>query len=439
MRALEVLVFACLLRNMRRYGDRMIHISHSMTRTGGTPRMVLLYRLIIFGLGFGLSACTQVAGTMGAAVAEFSKSLVSTSNENYNGGYSSEISDLMLALAYKELGVNQPPNSGSYAGPGYKDPNYDPYQSQGGYQQTYPGEPGYVDPYQTQGGNQQAYPQSDPNQGSPDPYQSQGGNQQAYPQGDPNQGATDPYQSQTGYNDPYQAQGGNQQTYPQGDPNQGATDPYQSQPGYTDPYQAQAGSQKIHMNVALLAQRPRSDGTYGLELIQDGAVLRDGRGNPAAGDKLKVMFSVNCDCYVYIIGIDATGYSAQIFPDASSGSNNPVQAGRQYLLPEGGDWWGLDEYRGTESIYFVTSYRQRTDIENIIANLANQPRNLSGGYQPVTQAAMVPIPRGLIKVQDGAPTLVPTGYGTPYQITPQKFIATAAGADLIITRWFNHQ
>jgi hypothetical protein len=139
-----------------------------------------------------------------------------------------------------------------------------------------------------------------------------------------------------------------------------------------------------------------------------------------------------------VIGIDATGYVAQIFPDPVSGAVNPVQPGQQYLLPESG-WWGLDDYRGTEQIYFVASFRQRTDIENVVAALARRPREIAGNYQPVTQAAVIPVPRGLIRTQDAQPTLVPTSYGSPYEVTPTTFLSTASGADLVITRWFRHE
>ena len=193
------------------------------------------------------------------------------------------------------------------------------------------------------------------------------------------------------------------------------------------------------MNVALLRREAMADDTYGLKPIEDGAILRDGRGDPAAGDKLRVLFSVNCACYVYVIGIDATGYVAQIFPDTTSGAANPARPGQQYILPGGANWWGLDENRGVEQIYFIASFLQRTDIEDIVATLVRQPRNRSGVYQPVTEAAFVPVPRGLILVQDGPPTMVPTSHGKPYEVTPQTFAATAAGADLVITRWFTHE
>jgi hypothetical protein len=411
-------------------------------RSIGRVRLVLAAVSAAPLIGITVSACSEITSTLTSAAVRFSNSLVASADNNYNQNYSGKVEDLLIALAYDKLDLNENDAQahGPYSGNSY--PGNDPYQNQPGYGDPYQNQPGYNDPYQDPG----AYPQTQP-QGDP--------TQQVY---------QDPYQSQPGYNDPYQDPGAYQQTQPQGDPNQQVyEDPYQSQPGYNDPYQGQpeysdpysggtqsyapaqqptgvgAATQTINMNVALLAQQPNASGTYGLRPIQDGDVLRDGRGNPNAGDKLKVMFSVNCACYVYVIGIDATGYVAQVFPDPASGANNPTLPGQQYLLPEGSNWWGLDEYRGIEQIYFVASYRQRTDVENIITQLVKQPRNPAGAYQPVSQAAIIPVPRGLVKTQDGSPTLVPTSYGQPYQITPQQFVTTAAGADLVITRWFRHE
>ena len=192
--------------------------------------------------------------------------------------------------------------------------------------------------------------------------------------------------------------------------------------------------------MALLAQRKQANGRVKLAPIADGDTLYDGRGDRVAGDKIKVAFKANCNCFVYVIGIDATGYVAQIFPDPDLPQlKNPVRKGKQYMLPKGDDWWGLDEYRGVETIYFVATFRPRPDIENSIARLARQPRQVAvQNYVPVSQAAVVPQPRGLVKVTDAKPLNIDAGGGAQQAVTPTSFLASAAGADLVITRWFNH-
>lgn len=197
----------------------------------------------------------------------------------------------------------------------------------------------------------------------------------------------------------------------------------------------------VQLDVALLAQQKTAEGVVQMVPIADGDTLHDGRGDRNAGDKLKITFRSSCACYVYIVGIDATGYVAQIFPDRDMpATGNPVEAGNEYVLPEGDTWWGLDEYRGVETVYFVASPRQREDIESAVASLLTAPRSVSPrSYRPVTEAAVVPLPRGLVKVQDSQPVNISVSPGNEIAVTPTGFLATVEGAELVITRWFNHQ
>ena len=189
----------------------------------------------------------------------------------------------------------------------------------------------------------------------------------------------------------------------------------------------------------MIAQRILPDGQVTLEAIEDGDVLHDGRGNPEAGDKIKITFRTNCNCYVYVIGIDATGFVAEIFPDPDSSVGNPVSAGKQYTFPEGDIWWGLDEYRGTETIYFVASHSRRTDIEDVIARLASTERRIPEDYKTVQVPAVIPQTRGLVKVQSGKPVAIQAQSGTTHKVNPTDFTSAVSGIDLVVTRWFSHQ
>jgi len=191
----------------------------------------------------------------------------------------------------------------------------------------------------------------------------------------------------------------------------------------------------LALDTALLAlingvERPIS--------LEDGAILTDGRGDPTRGDKIKVHFQTNCRCFVYVVGVDATGFVAQIFPDPDSNVGNPVQAQRDYVLPAGDQWWGLDEQRGIEQIFFVASQTQRTDIEQAVAQLAKQPRNMVvADPLAVTTPAIIPPTRGLVKVQ--APDVVLELGQQRTKVSPVSFAATLQGSDLAVTRWFRHQ
>src|SRR5207247_5073257 len=185
--------------------------------------------------------------------------------------------------------------------------------------------------------------------------------------------------------------------------------PAAGQPGqYPSPQYTPGGPAMpaIVLDAAILAQRAsdraarRSDPVP----IQDGETLRDGGSDPRKGDVVKFSFRVNCDCYVYVIGADATGYVARVFPDPASRQSNPVRANQQYVVPEGTAWYGLDQYKGVEQVFFIASRGPRQDIENPLNQLARTARStLSKNFRAVREAAMpVQVMRGLVKVQMGA-------------------------------------
>ncbi|HEX7034241.1 MAG TPA: DUF4384 domain-containing protein [Pseudomonadales bacterium] len=195
----------------------------------------------------------------------------------------------------------------------------------------------------------------------------------------------------------------------------------------------------IGLDVALLAQERLPGGQVRLRPVQDGDVLHDGRGDPEAGDKIKIFFSANCACHVYVIGVDATGYVANIFPDGVTHTAGPVTPGAQYLVPGGSTWWGLDTYRGIEQIYFIASHTRRPDIERLVAELAGRRPDLPASYRPVREPAVLTTTRGLAQVQSAAPTVVATEQGAGQPVSPTSFQSTVADADLVITRWFRHE
>jgi len=199
-------------------------------------------------------------------------------------------------------------------------------------------------------------------------------------------------------------------------------------------------SEPIYLTATLLRRTVDPSGRVGLVPIQDGEVLRDGRGDPSRGDRLKVLVSVNCACWVYVIGIDATGYVARIFPDPDAPHlANPLTPGREYLLPDGPYWWGLDEFRGVEQVHFVASRTPRPDIEASLAELARQPRNVSPqNYVPISEPVQMAF-RGLVKVSDPAPVQVSYAPMATVSVTPDQFVSNLHSADFLVTRWFRHE
>jgi|SRR5882672_8556124 len=249
------------------------------------------------------------------------------------------------------------------------------------------------------------------------------------------------YPQQNPYGSPQVSQGSGASPYPaQPDPYSSAQSPYpQAGSAQQSPYGAPAAS-AIVLDVAVLAQRASERAARRTDPvpIQDGETLRDGGSDPRKGDVVKFSFRANCDCYVYVIAIDATGYVARVFPEQQGG--NPVRANQQYVAPQGTAWYGLDQYKGTEQIFFIASRQPRPDIENSLSQLAKTDRSsLSRNFRPVREAAVDPATRGLVRVQMGTQSSVRTESGQQYSFTPQAFAAQPGTDDVAVTRWFRHE
>lgn len=363
---------------------------------------------LVFGAGLLLAACQALPPVVGTALVGFGQDVLAAASQNFAPQYASSMESLFLAMAESATGMPFTQEAENEEAPnGYAE---DAYAGEAGdAHEIYAG--GYEQGTYENG----AYAGEQPGQ---DSYA-----QDEYPQ----EGYTQGEHTQDGYA---------QQEY---------ADAAYGQPAYAEPatgvvpapqYGAPAG---IALEVALLAQQRTPDGQVRMRPVRDGDVLYDGRGDPSRGDKIKIFFAANCACYVYVIGIDATGYVAQIFPNGDVRAASRVSPGSKNLVPAGTTWWGLDDYRGIEQIYFIASRERRRDIEDLVAQLAGQRPSLPADYRPVRQPAIVPMTRGLVQVQSAAPATVPTEYGTEQQISPTLFQSTVADADLVITRWFRHQ
>jgi hypothetical protein len=350
---------------------------------------------VVATAGIALAACKALPPVVGTALVSFGQDVLAAAAQNFAPQYAASMQDLFFAMAETTTGL--------------------PFTQQ------VQGEPDAAEDPHAQAAYAEGYDQP--------PYSEELYPSESYPE---EQYAGEDYPQEQYPSGPYPDAAYPEEQYASA---QGTYGPAPAAP----PPPAYGAAPGVALEVALLAQQVTPDGQVRLRPVQDGDVLYDGRGDPARGDKIKIFFSANCACHVYVIGIDATGYVAQIFPAAGGDASGRVAPGARQLVPGGSTWWGLDEYRGIEQVYFIASRERRPDIERLVAELAGQRPNLAASYRPVRQPAIVPVQRGLVQVQSAAPTVVPTEYGAGQQITPTLFQSTVADADLVITRWFRHE
>ncbi|MEX0829905.1 MAG: DUF4384 domain-containing protein, partial [Nitrospirales bacterium] len=235
-----------------------------------------------------------------------------------------------------------------------------------------------------------------------------------------------------------------QQGYPQ--------DPYAQQPvQQTAPQDAAAQTghsiqggavgTPIGLDVAMV-KKTEMNGTQIMIPIKDGDLLKDGRGNAQAGDKFRIMFRANIDCYVYVIAIDGSAWAQGVFPSLSSPFANPVKQGQPYIIPENNNWLSLDQFKGIETIFFVASHEKRQDIEDILTNIAGKERHPSETPQQVTEAPI--IPAGFHRSQPSRTPFIigqqsHSPQGQDQGLIPTTYFTQKAGEALRVTRWFRHE
>ena len=71
------------------------------------------------------------------------------------------------------------------------------------------------------------------------------------------------------------------------------------------------------------------------------------------------------DCYLYLLQIDAEGHLQQLFPNSKYvPTRNPIPPG-PLRIPDGPDWFYLDDVSGSERIYLVAARWRHQELEEL--------------------------------------------------------------------------
>jgi hypothetical protein len=81
--------------------------------------------------------------------------------------------------------------------------------------------------------------------------------------------------------------------------------------------------------------------------------------NPAtvfsASDKLRFRVSTNFPGYLYAMNRGTSGAYELLFPRSDTGSDNQVEAGKEYVVPAGTGWFKVSGPPGQDIVYWVVS------------------------------------------------------------------------------------
>jgi hypothetical protein len=201
-------------------------------------------------------------------------------------------------------------------------------------------------------------------------------------------------------------------------------------------YPRSVGGEPVAVDVAMIRQKYTVKGKE-VVLMNDGEVLKDGGAEKEAGDRFKIVVRTNCDCYLYIMTIDGSGWAEPVFPVKDGKTHNPVKKDQEYAFPEDGHWFTLDQVKGVETFFVVASANRRRDLEESIAQLAEEKRPNTTIVAKVDEPPI--IPRGVGSVQSRGVLKVQDDTGATLQVTPVSYAASQSGQDVTVTRWFKHE
>ena len=121
-----------------------------------------------------------------------------------------------------------------------------------------------------------------------------------------------------------------------------------------------------------------SDGIWQAVPVNSGVSLN-------GGDCFKINFETNEDCFVYVLLYGSAGIAQCLFPHEKIALGNHVKAGRLCSLPDGENWYYLDDVPGTEIIYIVACYEPMKDIASLLTQMeqtgSSKQRGLSENIQ----------------------------------------------------------
>jgi hypothetical protein len=137
-----------------------------------------------------------------------------------------------------------------------------------------------------------------------------------------------------------------------------------------------------------------SAGAWEEIVVRDGATMR-------SGDQFRLVISPSADCFAYVVSLNADGSTSVLFPHAAIGADNRLRAGERYEIPDGLNWFTLDDSTGVETLYLLADYDPVHDLESLLREAAE--RSAAGERERVAaQLARLerPSPSGELRTAD---------------------------------------
>ena len=85
-----------------------------------------------------------------------------------------------------------------------------------------------------------------------------------------------------------------------------------------------------------------------------------------SGDQIKFFVKLEKKCFVYLVYHSSQGEVSVLFPYRFEQLNSGYPTKGQYYIPQGSEWFELDEHVGQETFYLLASAKRLRDLEALI-------------------------------------------------------------------------
>jgi serine/threonine protein kinase len=82
-------------------------------------------------------------------------------------------------------------------------------------------------------------------------------------------------------------------------------------------------------------------------------------------EQYRLVLNPSEDCYLYVIGVDRNGPTLW-FPHQQIQLSNQCRANTEYQIPDGNNWYTLDDQTGSETIYLLASHERLHELEHLL-------------------------------------------------------------------------
>jgi hypothetical protein len=123
----------------------------------------------------------------------------------------------------------------------------------------------------------------------------------------------------------------------------------------------------LTLEVNIIGQRKIGSG-YEEVFVKNGGTLK-------TDDNLKIYIKPSRNCFIYVLVFDSEGTAGMLFPDPRIGMDNRVKGGATYQIPDGTQWFYLDERTGRETIYVLASLVPMSDIDRLLLSMETKKKH----------------------------------------------------------------